>query len=139
MKLTRWNSFDNQLPTINDIFNDFFSSHGNRVLSEQTLPGINIKEDDKEYTIEVGIPGMKKEDCNLDIHDGYLTLSAESTKNTKDYSRCEYNYTSFSRTMALPSDVNEDNIKAKYENGELIITLPKTPEEKTNSKTITID
>lgn len=139
MKLTRWNSFDNQLPTINDIFNDFFSSHGNRVLSEQTLPGINIKENDKEYTIEVGIPGIKKEDCNLDIHDGYLTLSAESTKNTKDYSRCEYNYTSFSRTMALPSDVNEDDIKAKYKNGELIISLPKTPEEKTNSKTITID
>lgn len=139
MKLTRWNSFDNQLPTINDIFNDFFGSHGNRVLSEQTLPGINIKEDDKEYTIEVGIPGMKKEDCNLDIHDGYLILSAESTKNTEDYSRCEYNYTSFSRTMALPSDVNEDEIKAKYENGELIITLPRTLEEKTNSKTITID
>lgn len=139
MKLTQWNKFDNQLPIINDIFSDFFGSQGSRLLSEQKLPGINIKEDEKEYSIEVGIPGMRKEDCNIDIQDGYMTLSAESTKNIEDYSRREYNYTSFSRTIALPSDVDEDTITAKYENGELIITLPKNAKEKENVRSINID
>lgn len=139
MKLTQWNKFDNQLPIINDIFSDFFGSHDGRLLSEQKLPGINIKENDQEYSIEVGIPGMSREDCTIHIQDGYLTLSAESSKNIEEYSRREYNYTSFSRTMALPSDVDEDSITAKYENGELVITLPRASKEEENVKTVTID
>lgn len=142
MNLVRWNNFDRRFPSVSDIFDDFFRSPSN-TLNEQSYPSINVKENDEEYNIEIGIPGIKKEDCNINIDAGQLTVSATSKSSHEDdgknYSRREYNYQSFSRSFTLPNNVNEDRITAKHENGELSINIPKTGEEKEKTKKIEIN
>ncbi|HTI90792.1 MAG TPA: Hsp20/alpha crystallin family protein, partial [Puia sp.] len=80
--------------------------------------------------VSLAAPGMKKDDFNIDVEGGTLTISAETKeeKEEKDerYTRKEYSYSSFSRSFALPDWVNKEKIDATYENGLLKVLLPKT-------------
>ena len=117
----------------NDLSDDDF-------LKRNKMPAVNVKENEKNYEIEVAAPGMKKEDFNIAVDNGILTISAESKdeKEQKEdnYTRREFSYSSFSRSFSLPQNVDEDNIKAKYENGVLYLTISKIEEEKPHKKTI---
>lgn len=128
-------------PTFPSIFSDFFDkeltnwSRDNFSASNTTLPAVNIKEEEDKFTVEVAVPGMDKKDFSIDLKDNLLTIS--STKEHKDekeednYTRKEYCYQSFTRTFTLPENiVDADKINAKYENGELKITIPKKEEAK---------
>jgi HSP20 family protein len=99
------------------------------------LPAVNVAETDKEYSIELAVPGFKKEDLHVKLESNILTISAEtkSEKNEekKDYTRREYSSNSFSRSFSLYDNVKESDINARYENGILYLTLPKS---NTNSK-----
>jgi HSP20 family protein len=102
-------------------------------LSGAFTPAVNVSEDDDEYTIEVAIPGMDKEDFNVSVNEGILTISAdaaidEEEEDDNGYTYREYNYNSFSRSFELPEDAVEEGIEANYEDGELIISIPKTLE-----------
>lgn len=108
---------------------DFFGGVQNLGTS---LPAVNIQENEKDFLLELAVPGRKKDDFTMDVDDNVLTIAAEN-KNTKEvnegnYSRREFNYSSFKRAFTLPETVNEDSIKANYEDGVLTITLPKKEE-----------
>lgn len=108
-----------------DIFPDFIgTNHMNR-----GFPAINQKETDKSYEIELAAPGLSKEDFNVSLEDGLLTISSEkkSDKSESDegYTFRGFNYSSFSRSFTLPENADGENISAKYENGILKLELPK--------------
>ena len=107
-----------------DFFNDRF---WNRYV--QNEPMINVKETEGEYQVELAAPGLEKEDFEISIDDGYLIIKAEKTveKEEKDenYTRREFSYNTFRRSLMLPEDVKEEEIKASYENGVLKFNLSK--------------
>ena len=116
------------LPSVfNDLFDTDFMPKANA-----TAPAINVKEDDKGYTVELAAPGMTKEDFNVHINDeGNLIIKMESKheKNEEDkstrYLRREFSYSRYEQTLILPDDVEKEQISAKVENGVLTVELPK--------------
>lgn len=102
------------------------------------VPPVNIVEKDNEFDVEVAAPGMKKEDFHVTCDDGVLTIKAEreekKEEKEKNYTRREYNYNSFERSFTLPESVKADQVKAKYEDGMLRLTLPKKEEAKAKPK-----
>ncbi len=97
-----------------------------------TVPAVNIKDNEKDFEIELAVPGMKKGDFNIEVDENVLTISAEA-KTSKDlseenFTRREFSYTSFKRAFTLPETIDEDKIVASYENGVLKFKLPKREE-----------
>ncbi len=125
---------------LNDFFRaweSLFDTSGGSMLSNLnplSIPAANIIDNKNHYEISLAAPGMKKDDFKIDIEGNNLVISAENEerKEEKDekFTRKEYNYSSFSRSFALPEWVNKDKIDATYENGLLKLVLPKTEEAK---------
>ena len=98
------------------------------------VPSVNISETPKDYILEVAAPGLERKDFNIEIDNHTLCISAEKEEKKEEkeedngYTRKEYSFNSFSRSFALPDDVKENNIDAKYENGILKLTVPKAKE-----------
>src|SRR5258708_22922653 len=124
---------------IPSVFQDFFKpwdrwfdTNGGSLSQMLTVPAVNIVEKQDHFEISLAVPGMKKNDFNIDVEGNLLTISAETEeqKQEKDdrHTRREFNYTSFSRAFTLPEGVKKDQIDAKYENGLLKLVLPKTEE-----------
>ena len=129
-------------PTVfDDFLNTDFMPRANA-----TAPAVNVKEDDKAYTMEVAAPGIKKEFCRVSINDdGNLAIAIENKTEHKEndhknhYLRREFSYSNYEQSYTLPDDVEKDNISAKVENGILTVILPKTKKEvKKISKNIAI-
>ncbi len=129
-------------PTVfDDFLNTDFMPRANA-----TAPAVNVKEDDKAYTMEIAAPGIKKEFCRVSINDdGNLAIAIENKTEHKEndhknhYLRREFSYSNYEQSYTLPDDVEKDNISAKVENGILTVILPKTKkEEKKLSKNIAI-
>ena len=99
-----------------------------------TMPAVNINEDDNQYIIDVAAPGMVKKDFKLELNHNVLTISAEKEEEKEEkkrkFSRREFNYASFRRSFTMPNMVNEEGIKATYQNGVLSISIPKKEEAK---------
>jgi HSP20 family protein len=97
-------------------------------------PSVDVFENENGYVLKAELPGVNKDDINLDINNKALTLKGEKKfeeKTEKDnYVRIERSYGSFTRTFALPDKVDTENIKANYKDGVLEITLPKKEEAK---------
>ncbi|MGB5665673.1 MAG: Hsp20/alpha crystallin family protein [Maribacter sp.] len=96
------------------------------------VPAVNIKENEKDFELELAVPGRKKEDFNIEIDENVLTISSESKteENVMDenYTRREFGYSSFKRAFTLPETIDEGKIKATYVDGLLKFTLPKKKE-----------
>ena len=91
---------------------------------------IDVKEDDKSFTVKADIPGVKKEDIHVDIDDDYVSLRAEVNreKEEKKDEKLVYSeraYGMVSRSFTLPAAVDEKGAKAEYKDGVLQLTLPK--------------
>ena len=99
-----------------------------------SMPAVNIKEDEKRFTLELAIPGMDKKDLKIEINEDLLTISSESKNEKEDsydgFKRREFSYSSFCRSFYLPENVNRDEIEANYKDGILTVGLPKQKEEK---------
>ncbi|MDR0714582.1 MAG: Hsp20/alpha crystallin family protein [Bacteroidales bacterium] len=115
------------------IFNDFF---GNEWIERQnsTSPAVNIIETDKEFKVEIAAPGLTKKDFRIDVHDdNHLMVTVEKESQTEDsghkYLRREFVRSSFCQSLIFPDNVDKDNIKAKMENGVLVIELPKVAKQ----------
>ncbi|MDP3002489.1 MAG: Hsp20/alpha crystallin family protein [Bacteroidales bacterium] len=110
---------------------DFFPVLSNRTSS---MPAVNIREDEKNYILELAVPGIDKKDLKIDINEDVLTISSETkieTEENKDgYKRKEFSYSSFCRSFYIPENVNRDNIEANYKDGILTVGLPKHEVEK---------
>jgi HSP20 family protein len=104
----------------------------------ENLPATNIKENDKNYEIELAVPGFKKADINVAIDNGILTVSAEqkdeTEKDENNYKRREFSYRFFSRSFNLPENIREEDSDAKYEDGVLKVTITKKQMEAAKPK-----
>ena len=104
-------------------------------------PNVNTREDEKGYYIEIDLPGVKKEDINIDLNDKILTISGERKfkKEVKkeNYYKIETDFGKFERSFSIPEDADIDNIEAKSEDGVLEIFIPKIKKE-TSKKRIEI-
>jgi len=107
------------------------------------FPKIDIWEDDEKYVLEAELPGFDKKDIDVNISDDVLTIRAtrkkEEEKKDKNYYYAERSYGEFVRSVRLPAEVDKKGIKAKYNNGVLELTLPKTKEAKEKTTKIEIE
>ncbi|MBT8307683.1 MAG: Hsp20/alpha crystallin family protein [Maribacter sp.] len=92
-------------------------------------PALNIKENDENFEIELAAPGFAKKDFKITIEDGYLNISAEKStseeEKEEDYTRREFSYKSFERSLQLPENIKDEEVKAKYNDGILSFKLNK--------------
>jgi len=126
------------LPGFYDVFDDMFDDGWMRPTTNAMQ--CDIKEVDNNYEMNIALPGYKKEDISLDLTDGYLTVSANTNqdKEEKDSNgkviRSERYTGSCSRKFYVGEGYTEEDFTAKFENGELMITFPKTEPEKIEEK-----
>ena len=129
-------------PTVFDDFlnNDFLPR------ANATAPAVNVKEDEKAYTMEIAAPGIKKEFCRVNINqEGNLCIAIENKLEHKEedkkshFIRREFSYSNYEQNYTLPEDVDKDKIAAKVENGILTIAMPKLRKEEQAKLTKTID
>jgi len=133
-----WPSF-NRLSDLREEIDRLFESP----LSELTrttsvfggwTPAVDLFEDKDNVTVKAELPGMKKEDVEVTLHDGTLSISGERRSEKKveeaDVFRSERYFGRFQRTISLPSAVAGDKVKADYKDGILTVTLLKTEEAK---------
>ncbi len=116
------------------LFNDLMTPDwfGGLENGKNNVPAVNIKENEKDFELELAIPGLKKEDVNIEVDENILTISSEvkSDKEIKEnnFTRKEFSFSSFKRAFSLPETIDEDKINAKHEDGILKLTLPKKEE-----------
>ncbi len=105
------------------------------------VPSVNTREGEFAYHIDVDLPGIKKEDINIDVHEGTLTISGERNfkdeVKEEDYYKVETSFGKFQRAFSLPKSVDVENISAASNDGVLEIVIPKL-EKDTNKKRIEI-
>jgi HSP20 family protein len=133
---------NNAFPSLPSLLDRFFEGElmdwgtSNFAGTNNTLPAVNVKENDNEFLIDVAAPGMKKDDFKLHYDNGRLTISSETRDERNEgegekYTRREFSYQSFQRTFSVPENVvNGEKISARYADGILHISLPKHEEVK---------
>ena len=101
----------------------------------QWIPYVDVFEDDMAVTLKAELPGVKRDDINLDVSDGLLTLSGKKhfahMDQTESYHMIERQYGSFRRSFNLPDMVDIDKVDAKFNNGVLQVVLPKLKRSRT--------
>ena len=127
IKRTDWPLLGNGSWLTNFFDNDrFFDSDW---IKKMNVPAVNVKETEKTFDVELAAPGLSKKDFKITAEDGILTVSSEKKEETeqkeKDYTRKEFEYSSFSRSFSLPQNANEEDIKAAYEDGVLKLSITK--------------
>jgi HSP20 family protein len=130
MTLVKFNNRTrNTAPYFNNVFDSLFSEALNKNLTVNKVPGVNILETELDYKIELAAPGLTKEDFQINLKKDTLSVWVEKkeseTEVKKDYTRKEFEYSSFARSFVLPESVNADSITAEYVNGILNITIGK--------------
>jgi HSP20 family protein len=108
---------------------------------QQRTPKVDIIDRDDEVFIKAELPGIDKKDVEVSVTDHTITIKGSSKKEDKEekgnYYRCEISEGAFSRSFSLPAEVNIDKSEAKFKDGILELTLPKT--ERTKRRSIKID
>ncbi|TXJ29189.1 MAG: Hsp20/alpha crystallin family protein [Chitinophagaceae bacterium] len=138
--------------SFNNLVDDFFSElpvlyrNGSDTVFKGFAP-VNIKETDKGYSLEVIAPGFDKSDFKVNVDQDVLTVSAEKKQevkenaensNTEKHVRREYSFRSFKRSFTLDEKIDAAGIDAKYNNGVLVLNLPKKEAVKATAQEINI-
>lgn len=122
---------------LSNAFDDFFNTDWMPKMNA-TAPAVNVKENDKEYEMEIAAPGLKKDHCNINVKDDVLSVRIQNKQESKDdkgnekkgrYLRREFSYTDYEQNYTLPEDVDKEHISAKVNDGILTINLPKLAKE----------
>lgn len=122
------------------LLDEFFRPDWNGGIQNHStsMPAVNIKESETDFTLSFYAPGLTKEDFNIEIDQKTLIVSSEKQFENEDtndkYSLKEYNFSSFKRSFNLPDFVDFDAIGAQYDNGVLNISVPKRQEALQKSK-----
>ena len=125
-------------------FDDFLTNQLAKVETNKlVVPAVNIKENDKEVTIDVAAPGLSKKDFEISVENNTLTISAhkevEKVEEGTNIVKKEFGYENFQRSFTLPEEIFDvENIKATYKNGVLEIVIPKKEEEQKKVKKIQV-
>ena len=137
-ELATWPTFG-RLTNLRDEIDRLFEAplaelvRNSQLLSGWT-PTLDVYEEKDHFTVKAELPGMKKEDIEVAMHEGSLSISGERKSESKhedsEVYRAERFFGRFQRTVTLPVPVAVDKIQAQYKDGVLTITLPKTEEAK---------
>ena len=131
----------NSLDAIPALFDDFLGrelfnwANTNYSSTHTTIPMVNIKESTENFEVEVAAPGMDKKDFKIQLDNNVLTIASqkenEEQTHQDGYNRREFSYQSFQRSFMLPKDVvDQEGIRASYDNGLLHLSIPKKEEAK---------
>lgn len=137
MSLVKTNNGKTFPTLLSDFFDNdnFFSNRWMEREFNNTIPAVNIKENNGEFNIEFAAPGFNKSDFKINVEANTLTISAEKETEKNEgndkFTRKEFSYNSFSRSFTLPQTVNSEKIDAKYNDGILKLHIPKKEEAKT--------
>ena len=143
MALVRWDPFRDLTALQGEVNRLFSRATGGDVGDRQSwTPAVDVVETDDAIVLKAELAGMDPKDINIEVQDNVLTVSGErrfeeEVKEDKFY-RIERRYGSFSRSLALPATANESKVEAKYENGVLKVTVPKTEMAKPKKITVTV-
>jgi HSP20 family protein len=135
---------ERMFPTLPSLLDNFLSrdwldwNESNFSTTNSTLPAVNIRETDESFLIEMAAPGLTKDNFKVHLDRNRLVISSElrneKNESFEKYSRREFSYQSFQRSFMIPEGTIEgDKISAKYNNGILMITIPKRDEIQTKS------
>jgi HSP20 family protein len=145
MKLMRFNRPDawdwsplNRLSTLQDEINRLFEAPFPGLERSEAFntwaPALDLYEDKDNLVVHAELPGMKKEEIDISLHEGNLTIAGErkieKQYGEKETQRSERFFGRFQRTISLPKTVDAGAVKASYKDGVLTVTLPKSPEAK---------
>jgi len=147
MTLTRWHGSDGfqlspfrHLSTLRDQIDRLFESplseltHASQQFLSGWMPAVDVYEDKDKVTVKAELPGLRKEDIDISLHDGVLAISGERKQEDRpqeaEQYRSERFMGRFQRLLTLPAAVNADQVKATYKDGILYVTLPKAEEAK---------
>jgi HSP20 family protein len=136
--LTNWSTFGRLSSLRDEIDRLFEAPFGDWVRGPQLFsgwtPAMDVYEDREHFYVKAELPGMKKEDIDISLHNGALSISgerkSEATHGDAETHRTERFFGRFQRAVSLPSPVAADRVKAQYKDGVLTVTLPKTEEAK---------
>jgi HSP20 family protein len=135
-------ALDRNMRQIFDQFLDFPKDWEFPMKGGELFPTVDISETPQEYTIRAEIPGMKKEDTKIAVHNNVLTISGEKKSEAKHedkrYHRVESYYGSFQRSFVLSDSIKADKVSAAFKDGILTISVPKAEEAKEKSVDIKI-
>ncbi len=136
--LIRWQPFDD-LVSLRDamdrLFEDaYISPRDGAARAKPTEPSLDVYETANDVVVKAALPGMKPEDVDITLTGDVLTISGETKEETehndKNYIRRERRYGSFTRSVTLPDGLQADKADAKFENGVLTLTIPKSEQVK---------
>ncbi len=146
----RSNSFNSLLPFINnvggfidEIIQKSMQDFSGGQLFQVNIPAVNVIEKDNQIELHLAAPGLQKSDFNIKLEDRKLIISAETKNETEEqnenFTRREFDFRSFKRTYQLHENLDDQNISAKYENGILLVSIPKIEKVQNNAKSIVIE
>jgi HSP20 family protein len=108
---------------------------------EDLIPDVDMFEDNGDVVVKAELPGIKKEDLEVTLTDGAITISGEKKKEEeikkKDYYKWERSYGSFCRTLRLPAEIQSEKVKSTFKDGVLEVRMPKS--ETAKSKEVKIE
>jgi HSP20 family protein len=138
MSLIKFNNRNRLLPSwTNDGLKSFLSSddffNSDFFEEDSLMPAMNVKEHENNFEIEFAAPGFSKKDFEITVDDNILNVCGEKKHEDEledeDYTRKEFSYSSFKRSLSLPKSVNTDkDVQAVYKNGILKLNLKKKEE-----------
>jgi HSP20 family protein len=137
--VTRWDPFED---SFDDLVKGFFLRPMRYEQAQEPVRlKIDVKEDDKSYTVNAELPGVKKEEIQVSIDGNQVAIGAEVRRQKEEKQgekvlHTERRYGKFYRAFALPQDVDQERAEAKYENGVLELTLPKKAAASTRTLTV---
>lgn len=129
-----------QPPFFPSLIDDFIKTDWNLKVPtfSGTVPAVNIKELDSQFEIELAVPGLKKDDFEIEVEDGVLSICStqeeEQVNEKGKFTRREFSYSSFRRSFTLPDSVDPTKIDATYKEGVLLVLLPKHKESQPQPK-----
>jgi HSP20 family protein len=141
MSIIRYNANDFVPTSFSNLVDRFFNDSMVRAGGSTFVPKVDVLENEQSFEIHFAVPGLNKEDFNIELKDNYLTVSGErkfsNEKKDKNYHSIETSYGSFSRAFSLPENADASKINAKYDRGILELTIPKD-EKKALKQTIKV-
>ena len=114
------------------LFERFFERPGNGEERDRWIPAMDLVEKDDHLELRADLPGMNEDDVDVEIRDGVLTISGERRNEEEEtregYRRVERAFGRFSRSIALPDGIDPDDVHANFDNGVLVVSVPKPKE-----------
>lgn len=136
----------NLFPRVISLFDNYFDGAPNWLEFNDkwpSFPAANVAESNESIKVELAAPGKKKEDFKIELLENTLSISSESEAEKEetegDMVRKEFSYDHFRRSFTLPKNALVEKISAKYEDGVLKVTVPKSEKAQANQKIIQID